>query len=133
LPIQETQIDIVLSRRSVTPMRRIHLIAALSVLVLGASPALADRGGHGHSTALPGASCSVSGDVVTAVGLPTDQVINFLITDDAGTWGWVLGSERLDDVPVRQSHLGPEWQQVRRLRELLTPKGRGPGVAGASR
>jgi hypothetical protein len=72
-------------------MRRIHLIAALSVLVLGASPALAARGGHGHSTALPGASCSVSGDVVTAVGLPTDQVINFLITDDAGTWGWVLG------------------------------------------
>ena len=29
--------------------------------------------------------------MVDAVGLPTDQVVNFLISDSAGTTGWVLG------------------------------------------
>jgi hypothetical protein len=37
------------------------------------------------------ASCTVSGSVVEGSGLPTDQVINFLVTDNVGTWGWVLG------------------------------------------
>jgi hypothetical protein len=28
---------------------------------------------------------------VQATGLPTDQVINFMVTDSSGTNGWVLG------------------------------------------
>jgi len=36
-------------------------------------------------------SCVVAGTSVSATGLPTDQVINFLITDNAGTTGFVLG------------------------------------------
>jgi hypothetical protein len=40
-------------------------------------------------------ACTVSstagGNVVQAGGLPTDQVINFMITDASGTWGFVLG------------------------------------------
>jgi len=37
-------------------------------------------------------SCSVDGTVVTATGLPTDQVVNFMVTDGSGTSGWVLGT-----------------------------------------
>jgi hypothetical protein len=37
------------------------------------------------------ASCSVSGNVVSATGLPTGEVINFMVTDASGTRGWVLG------------------------------------------
>jgi hypothetical protein len=37
------------------------------------------------------ASCAVAGPVVTASGLPTGEVINFMVTDSAGTRGWVLG------------------------------------------
>ena len=33
----------------------------------------------------------VNGNVVTAAGLPTDQVINFMVTEDGHTWGWALG------------------------------------------
>jgi hypothetical protein len=97
-------------------MRRIHLIAALPVLVLVASPAFAAKGGHGHNNSvLPSGSCSVSGDVVTAVGLPTDQVINFLITDDAGTKGWVLGmSDGTWSVLVPAPNGSPNYQFVSR-------------------
>lgn len=35
--------------------------------------------------------CTVAGNVVSATGLPTGQVINFLVTDASGTRGWVLG------------------------------------------
>ena len=38
------------------------------------------------------ASCSVDGSVVSASGLPTDQVVNFMVTDASGTSGWVLGT-----------------------------------------
>jgi hypothetical protein len=76
-------------------MRFIHIAATVAALAFAVSPALAGRGGNGNghgSDAAPGpASCSVSGNVVSATGLPTDQVINFLVTDNAGTWGWVLG------------------------------------------
>jgi hypothetical protein len=43
------------------------------------------------SRGVAGASCAVSGSVVAASGLPTDQVVNFMVNDSAGTWGWVLG------------------------------------------
>jgi len=82
-------------------MRLVQIVATLFVLAVGASPALADRGGHGHNTGPSPASCTVSADIVSAVGLPTDEVINFLITDDAGTRGWVLGmSDGTWTVPV---------------------------------
>jgi hypothetical protein len=28
---------------------------------------------------------------VTGTGLPTDQALNFMVTDASGSWGWVLG------------------------------------------
>ncbi len=37
-------------------------------------------------------SCSVDGTMVSATGLPTDQVVNFMVTDGSGTSGWVLGT-----------------------------------------
>ena len=37
------------------------------------------------------AVCTVSGDVVTATGLPTDELVNLMVSDAAGTHGWVLG------------------------------------------
>lgn len=36
-------------------------------------------------------TCSVASGTVTATGLPTDQVVNFFVTDSSGTTGWVLG------------------------------------------
>jgi hypothetical protein len=78
-------------------MRPIHLAAIVAALAFAVSPALADRGGngggngHGNNSDPAQASCSVSGDVVSATGLPTDQVINFMVTDASGTSGWVLG------------------------------------------
>ena len=36
-------------------------------------------------------ACSVTGNTVSATGLPTDQVLNFMVTDGTGTTGWVLG------------------------------------------
>ncbi len=35
--------------------------------------------------------CTVAGNVVSATSLPTDQLINFMVTDGSGTKGWVLG------------------------------------------
>lgn len=73
-------------------MRLRYAPAILITLAIGASPALADRGGRPHNAVAAPGACSVSGDVVSAVGLPTDEVVNFLVTDDSGTSGWVLGS-----------------------------------------
>jgi len=36
-------------------------------------------------------SCTVSGDLVTATGLPTDELVNLMVSDAQGTSGWVLG------------------------------------------
>jgi hypothetical protein len=73
----------------------LHALVALGVLLF-AFPALAGKGGNGNgsgggpSTAAT-AGCTMNGDVVSATGLPTDQVINFMVTDSSGTNGWVLG------------------------------------------
>ena len=72
-------------------MRLRYATAILITLAVGVSPALADRGGRPHNATAASGVCSVSGSVVSAVGLPTDEVLNFLVTDDSGTWGWVLG------------------------------------------
>ena len=52
------------------------------------SPAMA---GGGHHAAASVGSCTVDGSVVSAAGLPTDQVINFMMTDNSGTSSWALG------------------------------------------
>lgn len=46
---------------------------------------------HGPGSASATAGCTVSGNVVQATGLPTDQVVNFMVNDSSGTTGWVLG------------------------------------------
>lgn len=73
-------------------MYLVKLAVLIGALALATTPALAERGGNGNgNTHTASASCSVSDGVVSAVGLPTDEVVNFLITDDSGIWGWVLG------------------------------------------
>jgi hypothetical protein len=76
-------------------MRFIHIAATVAALAFAVAPALAGKGGngngHGGNSAPAPASCSVSGGVVSATGLPTDQLINFMVNDASGTWGWVLG------------------------------------------
>ena len=86
-------------------MRHITLIIAVLALAI-AAPAIAGKGGNGNggngnggsnggggggNVTPPSASCTVSGNVVTGTGLPTDQVLNFMVTDASGSWGWVLG------------------------------------------
>ena len=64
--------------------------ALITLLVFGliAGTALAKGTGKGNRDALP---CEVTGNTVSAGGLPTDEVINFMITDAAGKRGWALG------------------------------------------
>jgi len=73
------------------PRRAFFTLFILSfTLAAAASPALAGKGNGGKSSPTP-ASCAASGNVVQAKGLPTDQVINFMVTTASGTTGWVLG------------------------------------------
>jgi hypothetical protein len=82
---------LVRSRPERSRMSRFKFLPVLLVLALAlAAPSMAARSG-GKNAALA-ASCTVSGNVVSAVGLPTGQLINFMMTDSSGTSGWVLGS-----------------------------------------
>ena len=64
----------------------------VAIAAFTAAPALAGTGGKGRGhTAAVTAPCIVSADGVLGAGLPTDQVINFMVTDASGTTGWVLG------------------------------------------
>lgn len=70
--------------------RLFALVAAVSLVL--AVPAFAAKGGGGKDgNPATAAGCTVAGSVVNATGLPTDQVINFMVTDASGTSGWVLG------------------------------------------
>jgi hypothetical protein len=78
-------------------MRHITLIVAVVALAV-AAPAFSERSGNGNGHAngngnvsTPDGACTASGSVVSATGLPTDEVINFMIDDSSGSWGWVLG------------------------------------------
>ena len=72
-------------------MSRKTIAIAAAALAVIAVPATAVAGGkHGPNGAAV-AGCTVSGQVVSATGLPTDQVVNFMVTTAAGTTGWVLG------------------------------------------
>jgi hypothetical protein len=80
--------------------KTIALLGTAAVFLAVALP-LASAGNRPHS-ALSTASCTVSGNVVSATGLPTNAVLNFMVTDADGTGGWGLGYS-LDgtwDVPV---------------------------------
>ncbi len=69
-------------------------LVALLVVGLLAGTAFAGKGGGrgGGSQATSSGGCVVDGRVVAATGLPSGEVINFMITNDAGTHGWVLGT-----------------------------------------
>jgi len=69
--------------------RRRHIAIALLALCLAvaAGPAVAK---NPHSP-VAGASCTASGTMVIAAGLPTNELINFQVSDASGTTGWVLG------------------------------------------
>ena len=69
--------------------RKTIALLAISSLALAAAPAFAAKGGGGNKSSDP--PCTVSNNVVQASGLPTDQVINFMMSDSSGTSGWVLG------------------------------------------
>jgi len=71
--------------------RRTMLFVPFLGLTLAVAPAgLAAKGG-GKDPVATAPACTAAGTVVQASGLPTDQVINFLVTDSTGTTGWVLG------------------------------------------
>jgi hypothetical protein len=70
-------------------IRRPAAALAVSLLSLVVLAAPAAAGGRGPTR--PVASCVVAGSVVQATGLPTGEVVNFFVTDAAGTRGWVLG------------------------------------------
>ena len=67
--------------------------ALITLLMFGfiAGTTLAARGGNGGNPNRVVGTCQIDGNVVSAGGLPTDEVINFMVTDGSGTWGWVLG------------------------------------------
>lgn len=67
--------------------------ALITLLMFGliAGTTLAAKGGNGGNPNREAAICQVDGDVVSATGLPTYEVINFMVTDATGTTGWVLG------------------------------------------
>jgi hypothetical protein len=72
-------------------MRRLFAVLAVPAAVLGlAAPASAAR-----PAAAPSGSCVVGAGSVTATGLPTGELINFMVKTDAGTSGWVLGFTEL--------------------------------------
>jgi hypothetical protein len=67
------------------------IMLTVAALVFAVPSALAGKGGTKGNNDAASASCSASGTLVHASGLPTDQVINFMLTDSSGTTGWVLG------------------------------------------
>lgn len=75
-------------------MRTITTLLLVIGLAVAVSPALAEKGGIGNGRGpqdRAAGSCTVAGDVLEAAGLPTDDVVNFLVSDATGTRGWVLG------------------------------------------
>ena len=56
-----------------------------------AGTTLAARGGNGGNPNRVVATCQIDGNVVSTTGLPTDEVINFMVTQGGETSGWVLG------------------------------------------
>ena len=107
------------------------VVALLAVLSVASA---ASAGPRAKNTAAKTAACTVSGNVVEATGLPEGVVLNFMVSDAAGTSGWGLGYT-FDGtgmwsvtVPDRTGPTTYEFaehdlrqgrQQVLRLRQLL--------------
>src|SRR3954452_16847324 len=77
------------TRRPNVSTKTIAIAAAVVAVV--ALPATAVAGGKHGGNSAAAVGCTVSGGVVSITGLPTDQVVNFMVTTTAGTTGWVLG------------------------------------------
>lgn len=79
------------------PLRRLFGAGAEALLIttlifgLIAGTTLAAKGGNGGNPHRTASSCQIDGNVVSATGLPTYEVLNFMVTDASGTTGWVLG------------------------------------------
>ena len=67
------------------------LLITLLMFGLIAGTTLAAKGGNGGNPNREATACQVDGNVVSTTGLPTYEVINFMVTDASGTTGWVLG------------------------------------------
>jgi hypothetical protein len=74
-----------MNRRYLTATACVFLIAAIAALGLPPRAATART-----VTRLGRVVCGVDG-VVTGSGLPTNEVVNFMVTDTSATTGWVLG------------------------------------------
>jgi hypothetical protein len=70
--------------------RNFAVVAVVAVVACLSFASVASAGTRSQSAAGAG-SCSVSGNVVEATGLPTDAVINFMMSDADGKYGWALG------------------------------------------
>ena len=66
-------------------------VAAVVALAVSLSVASVASAGTRTRSAAGTGSCTVSGNVVEATGLPTDVVLNFMVSDAGGTDGWALG------------------------------------------
>jgi hypothetical protein len=82
-------------------MRHISLIIAVLALAV-AAPAIAGKGGNGNGNGNGGngggggdsaarGSCTVSGDVLSASGLPVGVLLNLMASGAGGSWSQVLG------------------------------------------
>ena len=70
--------------------RKLAFGAVVAVLaVLSVASIASARPRPQSATAAP--ACTVSGNVVAATGLPEGVVLNFMVTDAGGTYGWGLG------------------------------------------
>jgi hypothetical protein len=67
--------------------------ALITLLMFGliAGTTIAAKGGNGGNPNRDAVTCQIDGNVVSTSGLPTYEVINFMVTDSSGTTGWVLG------------------------------------------
>lgn len=73
-------------------------------LIAGTTFAAKGGNGKGPANKAPTGSCQVDGNVVHGWDLPNWELMNFMVTDESGTSGWVIGytdsGERWIDVPA---------------------------------
>lgn len=68
------------------------IVAVLFLSIATAAAAPKENRGNGNRGADPVGTCVVDGTMVYATGLPTNELLNFWITEvDGSTHGWVLG------------------------------------------
>src|SRR5688572_9740098 len=75
-------------------MFKSRTLASAAVVALLASlsfASVASAGPRKQTNAEAAAACTVSGNVVTATGLPHDVILNFMMSDADGKYGWALG------------------------------------------